>query len=63
MIQGFEEGYLRGGVGVVMSDTRCVKWWEDKSSNEISQIHRYGVVIHRIQHGIRCIQVDNKDWV
>ena len=54
------EGYLRERGGVVMIQGalgNCVI----KSSNEICLIHRYGVFIYRIQHGIKCIQVDDKD--
>jgi len=69
LIQGFEslgdrvQGYLRGGGGVgwVMCDYMmlaklCSVIW-------LCLMQRYGVSIYRIQHGIKCVQVDDKDWI
>ena len=77
LIQGFEalgdgvQGDLRkGGGGVGWMITRfcpmffsmilpdvwfCVFRW--------CLIQRYGVSIYRIQHGLKCAQVDGKDWI
>jgi len=66
LIQGFEalgdgvQGYLRkGGVGVaVMSGYKLMI-----SDYLLCLIQRYGMSIYKIQHGIKSIQVNDKDWI
>ena len=63
-IQGYGEGYLRGGGGVGW-ERLVVVMSEYKLMPKFSRclIQRYGVSIYRIQHGIKCIPVDSKDWI
>jgi len=58
------QGYLRdgGGVGwerlvIVMSEYKLMP----KFSRCL--IQRHGVSIYRIQQGVKCVQVDGKDWI